>query len=125
MAQHNNIGKLGESLAVRFLEQKGYIVVDKNFRFKNLGEIDIIAQKGQFTHFVEVKAVSHENSHGLAINPEENVTPGKLRKLRNIISFYIEKKNIKDWKFSIIAVFIDQKTKKAQIRFLEEEILPE
>ena len=47
MAEHNELGQLGEDLAVDFLQKNGYEILDRNWRFQK-AEIDIIAQKDQF-----------------------------------------------------------------------------
>ena len=44
MANHNQLGKKGEQLAVDFLIENGYDIVERNYRF-NKAEVDIIAQK--------------------------------------------------------------------------------
>ena len=54
MAQHNELGKTGEQIAVDFLIKKGYEIKERNWRFKK-AEIDIIAQKDNFLIAVEVK----------------------------------------------------------------------
>ncbi len=50
----NDPGKLGEDLACRYLEKKGYKLVKRNFRTR-LGEIDVVALDGKSLVFVEVK----------------------------------------------------------------------
>ena len=57
-------GKVGECIAVKFLENKGFEIIEQNYR-KKYGEIDIIAQKGKILHFIEVKSVSCEKISGL------------------------------------------------------------
>ena len=47
------IGTLGEDIATAFLQKKGYAVIRRNFLCR-VGEIDIIAQKGEYLCFVEV-----------------------------------------------------------------------
>lgn len=47
-------GQTGEDLAVGYLENKGYTIVERNYRLR-IGEIDIIARDGEFLVFVEVK----------------------------------------------------------------------
>jgi len=61
------IGDLGESLVCRYLENKGYSIIDRNY-WKPWGEIDIIAKKNRFFSkkeeklcFIEVKTVTREN----------------------------------------------------------------
>ncbi|NOY76999.1 MAG: YraN family protein [Calditrichaeota bacterium] len=53
-SKHNALGKTGEHLAERFLQKKGYRILEKNFRSRH-GEIDLIAEKDEFLVFVEVK----------------------------------------------------------------------
>ncbi len=61
MSEHNLLGQRGETAAARFLENKGYRLVMRNFR-ANGGEIDIIATDGDVTVFVEVKTRSGKPS---------------------------------------------------------------
>jgi len=49
-----SIGQQGEQMAANFLEDKGYTILERNYRFGK-GEIDIIAEKDQMLIFVEVK----------------------------------------------------------------------
>lgn len=55
MAWHNETGKTGEKLAADWLEKKGFTILEKNWRHKRL-EVDIIAEKDNLLHFIEVKA---------------------------------------------------------------------
>lgn len=57
MAAHNELGKQGESLALNFLKNKKYLILEKNWRYQK-AEIDIIAQKDKQIIFVEVKTRS-------------------------------------------------------------------
>jgi putative endonuclease len=57
MAEHNDLGKFGEQMAVDFLIQKGYTILETNWIFDK-AEIDIIAQKGTVLAVVEVKTLS-------------------------------------------------------------------
>ncbi len=125
MAKHNEIGKMGEGLAVKFLRDKGFDVFMRNF-WAPYGEIDIIALKSGITHFVEVKTVSCENGVDSFENrAEENVTREKLQKLSRVIQVYINKEKVDKWQFDVCAVYISLENKKANIRFLENQLLPE
>jgi putative endonuclease len=86
MPQRKSTSKLGivaEDFAVKLLFQKGYKVIDRNFRSK-FGEIDIIALKDGFLVFVEVKA-RWNLKFGL---PEEAVTPSKIWKIGKTGEYY-------------------------------------
>ncbi len=57
MAEHNELGKKGENLAVEFLQKEGYKILDRNWTFQK-AEIDIIAQKDEILAVIEVKTRS-------------------------------------------------------------------
>jgi putative endonuclease len=92
-------GDASEDLATAFLEQEGYLIVERNYFARKLGEIDIIAQKDEVLHFIEVKAGRAE------FDPVYNVTPGKLRKVINSAHYYMKSKQI-DSPFSVDALII-------------------
>jgi len=48
-------GEKSEHLATLFLEQEGFTIIERNFFARKLGEIDIVAQKEEVLHFIEVK----------------------------------------------------------------------
>ena len=70
-------GAWGEAEAARFLRKKGYKLLGMNYRTR-MGEVDIIAQKGGFLAFVEVKTRS-DAAHGEA---KEFVTARKQERVR-------------------------------------------
>ena len=76
MAKHNELGALGEALAVEFLQKNKYKIVERNWRFKK-AEIDIIAQKSGVLVVVEVKTRS-SIAFGL---PQDFVKPKKIQLL--------------------------------------------
>ena len=51
-------GDESETLATRFLEQEGFLIVERNYFARKLGEIDIIASRDDVLHFIEVKSVT-------------------------------------------------------------------
>lgn len=100
MAEHNDLGKLGEQMAVDFLIQKGYTILETNWIFDK-AEIDIIAQKGTVLAVVEVKTRS-SLLFGL---PQEFVTPKKIQRLVKAINEYVNRKALQvDVRFDIIAI---------------------
>lgn len=115
------VGEIGENVACKFLEKRGYKIIDRNYR-KKWGEIDIIAQKNNILHFVEVKSVSRVTEY----NPEENVHPWKMKRLARATQTYLLENNVSDeteWQTDILAVFLDFNSRKAKFRFTEDVIL--
>jgi putative endonuclease len=101
MAEHNKLGKLGEELAVAFLKENGYKIVETNFVFQK-AEIDIIAQKDNLIVVVEVKTRSSLD-FGL---PQDFVTPKKIQLLVKAVDAYIISNDLDgDIRFDIIAIF--------------------
>lgn len=76
----------GENYAAKYLKQKGYKILNRNFNVK-FAEVDIIAQKGEILAFVEVKQ-RKTTSFGL---PREAVGPEKQKKIRKAASLYMVK----------------------------------
>ena len=82
-------GDESESLATRFLEQEGFIILERNYFARKLGEIDIIAQRDDELHFIEVKSGKSDT-----FDPVYNVTPAKLRKVINSAQYYLKVKRL-------------------------------
>ena len=130
MAYHNEVGKIGEDIAVRYLEQIGYHILDRNFRRK-WGEIDIIAQQNGTIHFVEVKSVSYETKGRLQVavthgtwRPEENVTKEKVRKLNNAIETWLAYTHSDaEWQLDVVTVRMVPREKYAQVKVIENIIM--
>jgi len=101
MADHNELGKEGEQLAIDLLLQKGYKILDKNWRYLK-AEIDIIAQKDPNTlAIVEVKT----RSNSFVGNPEEFVTPKKIKLLVMAANEYVISHKLDvEVQFDIIAI---------------------
>lgn len=88
MAVHNNIGKLGEDIACKYLENKGYKLITRNFS-KPWGELDIISESPEgILVFVEVKTMCESDNQGMV--PEDNFTAAKLGKFKKVAMFYAE-----------------------------------
>jgi putative endonuclease len=102
MAKHNETGKKGEELAAKFLEEKGFEVIERNFRWKRY-EIDLIVKKEPFLIFVEVKTKTN-TSYGL---PENDVTPQKAAQVMAAAEEYIYQTGWKkEIRFDIVAIVI-------------------
>lgn len=73
-----------ELLAIEYLKKKEYKILETNFKFSTLWEIDIIAQLWEITIFVEVKYRSSEKFWTW----EESLSKNKLFKLQKTIEYY-------------------------------------
>lgn len=115
MAEHNDLGNLAEELAANFLEEKGYKILVKNFRYQK-GEIDIIAEFNNQIIIVEVKARGSD----IFMEPQEAVTKKKIKSLVMVADFFMKDRNLnKEVRFDIIAVLPDAKGR-LQITHLED-----
>lgn len=100
MADHNDLGNLGEERAQAFLRQKGYDIKETNWVTGKL-EIDIIALKDNTLVIVEVKTRSTEFFE----HPKEAITYRKIKNLVNAAHNYIMKTNwMGETRFDVISV---------------------
>jgi putative endonuclease len=76
MAAHNDFGKAGEQMAVEWLEQRGFELIARNWKFARY-ELDIVACRSGILHFIEVKS-RHNDLFG---KPEDAVNRQKGRHL--------------------------------------------
>ena len=110
MAEHNELGKLGEDLAVEFLEQDGYEILERNWVFQK-AEIDIIAQKDSILAIVEVKTRSSLDFG----SPQDFVKQKKIQLLIKAVNAYINYRE-KDFdenlniRFDIVAIHKNSET---------------
>ncbi len=101
-SDNKKTGDRGESIASQFLEDNGYYIVQRNFRYSTFGEIDIIAKKDGVLVFVEVKTYKTEEFGEplLLVNYRKQE---KIRKLAQI--FMLQKKiNDIDCRFDVIGI---------------------
>jgi putative endonuclease len=104
MADHNELGKRGEILACSFLKEKGYSILQTNWRRGKL-EIDIIALDGDELVFIEVKT----RASSLFGEPENAVTPQKRRHLIQAANAYVIKSHYdKGSRFDVISIIIEK-----------------
>lgn len=131
--QKQVVGSLGEDIASKFLINKGFEIVDRNYR-KKFGEIDIVSRKEEIIHFVEVKTVSRDNPKDSigqiddkdTFRPEDNVHPWKLKRLSRAIQVYLAERGFGEevcWQLDVVTVTLDVKNKIARVKILEDIIL--
>lgn len=133
-SKSQKIGELGENIATKFLLNKGFSILERNYTLK-FGEIDIIAKKNNKIHFVEVKSVSRETQNNKkqlvsretidSYKPEDNMHKWKIERItRTINNYLINKISVEtEWQFDLILVYIDNKNKKANVKILWDIIL--
>jgi putative endonuclease len=119
------VGKIGEEIAVKFLKEKGYQILDRNYKFRipgdlQRGEIDIVAKKGDVICFVEVKALKDPK---FEILPEEKINFSKKQKLIATAESWLIKNKIPfDSKWQIDVISIEIKRGKAKISHFKNAI---
>jgi len=101
--EKDRLGRLGEDEAARFLKSQGYRILERNIQFR-LGELDMIAQKGNVIAFVEVKT----RRTGNAGQPFEVVNPAKMRRIVSMAEAWLRYKKLGDdhlvFRFDIISI---------------------
>lgn len=91
MYLRHEIGKTGEDLAVKYLEQIGYKVIERNFECKQ-GEIDIIAMNNNELVFLEVKTRTNLK-YGA---PIEAVDQTKQKHLIKAVQYYLYSRHLEN-----------------------------
>lgn len=113
MARHNDFGRWGEQKAAEFLVQKGYRIIERNWK-SNKGEIDIIAIDRNVIVFVEVK--SRQKNYLVA--PELAVDWKKTKALCATANFYLKYKKLDlEARFDIVTV-VGETEEEAQINHI-------
>jgi putative endonuclease len=104
-------GDQAEDLAVAFLKQEGFVIIERNYFARKLGEIDIIARKEEVLHFIEVKG-------GRGFEPSYNITARKLRKVIQSSEYYLKVMHL-DVAFCIDALIV----RDDEVEFIENVTL--
>jgi len=100
MADHNETGKNGETIAVKYLQDKGYRILEQNWH-NHHQEIDIIAANGNELVIVEVKCRTGKP----LVEPYVAVNRNKQNQLIKAANAYIQRKNINmETRFDIISI---------------------
>lgn len=119
MAQHNELGKTGEILAVDFLRKKNYTICETQFRYKK-SEIDIVAKTENLLVFIEVKT----RSTAIFGEPEEQVSFKKQEMMIAGANAFIEKINWQgESRFDVISIIITNSTHPV-IKHIEDAFYP-
>ena len=89
---NKSIGNFGEKTACDFLKKQGYKIIETNYHYSKLAEIDIIAKEKNTIVFVEVKARLNDR-FGM---PREAINYKKQQKIRRTAEFYLISNNLND-----------------------------
>ena len=110
MAEHNELGKKGEDIAVEYLSRKGYRIIDRNWH-NGHEEIDIVAMDGEMLVVVEVKT-RFSDEFG---DPDLAVTKSKQRSsVRTADAYIIEHDLDVETRFDIVSIVLNGKEKKIE-----------
>lgn len=105
MARHNDLGKDGEEQACRYLSEKGYRIVGRNWR-SGRNELDIIAMDAAEYVFIEVKTRKGTDFG----NPEDAVSSRKIRSIVTAADNYLQTYKIDNpVRFDVISIISDGK----------------
>jgi len=113
------VGKLGEKAAQKFLKKRGYRIHEVSFRCPH-GEIDIIAQQKDYLVFVEVRTKSSLDFG----TPEESITQSKKKKLiASALTYVNTHQNLPSlWRIDVVAIELDDKGQTKRIELIENAI---
>ena len=117
MYERHETGKTGEDIAVKYLEQQGYKIIERNFECKQ-GEIDIIAQDKAELVFIEVKTRASV-TYGL---PKEAVNNIKKKHIYWSAEYYIYSRNLENYPIRIDVMEIYKKHGKFWVNHIKQAI---
>lgn len=114
--EHLQMGVWGEELAVAYLREKGYVILERDWHSTHR-DIDIIAQQGELIVFVEVKTRRNRDF----ADPLQAINYQKRKNLRLAINHYIHYRKFDNpWRFDVITVVGELGTKMPEINHIED-----
>jgi len=114
----SNKGQLGEDVASAFLRDKGYEIIERNWRIGE-GEIDIIAKTAQTIVFVEVKT-AYSDKFG---DPLEWVNSAKQRQIGKMAAVWIERHKVENCWFRFDVLALTKKDNGFQVKHIEDAFM--
>ena len=122
MAEHNDVGRIGEDLAAKELRKRGFSIRERNYRLGNI-EIDIIAENKTTLVFVEVKTRTTTFAN---VQPEEFVDDRKKRFMIVAGNGYIRHNHIeKQLRYDIIGILLDRQCHEIkELHYFENAFAP-
>jgi len=117
MAQHNDLGKLGEDLAAKHMLSLGYKILDRNWIYQKK-ELDIVATDGDYLVIVEVKSRSTDFFE----HPSDAITLPKIKFICRATQAYVDLKDIEmEVRFDVISVI--KRNEKFDIEHIEDAFI--
>ena len=115
---NKTLGAFGESEAEKYLKKNGYKILEKNYRYSRLAEIDIIAKDKDTIVFVEVKTRSNLKFG----HPFEAINKTKLQHIFQAGLFYLQntKEKYKNYRIDIVAIIKETNEKTQKIEHLKD-----
>lgn len=100
MAEHNDLGKWGEDVALAYLLDQGYRLLDRNWH-QGHRDLDLIMQQDDTLVIVEVRT----RRNNLFMDPEQTVDTPKMQSLSKAANAYIRLHRISlNIRFDIVAI---------------------
>jgi len=113
------VGRLGEKAARKFLKKRGYRIRETGFRCPH-GEIDIVARQKDYLVFVEVRTKTSPDFG----SPEESITQAKKKKLiASALTYNSTHQKLPPlWRIDFVAVELDDRGKAKRIDLIENAV---
>lgn len=106
-----NLGDWGEDQACKFLQRHGFKIIERNYH-TTLGEIDVIATKGDDYYFIEVK--TRKNSE---FANDGAITYFKKRRMNKAVRAYCYARNIVDKSIILAGLIVEVKELERKLAF--------
>ena len=119
--QKKELGRKGEEIALKFLKEKGYELVARNYRCHNFGELDLVMRDGKYLVFVEVRTKKN-TVHG---TPIETVDYAKRRQIEKMASLYFTKEKVPEdtyCRFDVVGIVLPSDGK-PQIEHIQDAFI--
>ena len=117
MYERHETGKIGEDIAVKYLQEKNYQIIERNFECKQ-GEIDIIAKDKEEIVFIEVKT----RANILYGKPKEAVDKTKKKHIYSCAEFYVFLKKLENSPIRIDVIEVYKRKQKYLVNHIKQAI---
>lgn len=116
MSQSKEVARIGERLAAQYLEERGYQILEHNYRLRT-GEIDLIAKEGERIVFVEVKT-RRTLKFGV---PQAAVTLTKQKQISKLALSYLQTHDMLNvpCRFDVVAIILSSKSTPPKLEHIQ------